>query len=358
MSALHEAAKKRDIQEVKNLISQGSKVNEFDDDGHTPLHSLIIEFVVFGNYREAEQVIQIMDLLLEAGADINAKEKSGQKRTILHWVAESKDEQLTKQILKRKANVNSTNFFNDTPLHLAVSNASVRASDEEQLATVKTLLEFGADINAVNDAGFRPTTTTETSENPTLHALLLEYGVPSMEKTKGEKELRSLLDRFSNLFTKPEAKKIYEAKTLRDLSAEAAIKIRYTTNSKSEYYKKLLLLNNHLRETYPELEFDYKKLFIHKVNKVLERNAKNLDEKTHAKEFTFLKSLRQAIHGKNPYNDVHKILQEIDKEFKKAFLSNSFKDIMKPIREQIVQAMKEYNEDKKLYVEHTAPKPV
>jgi ankyrin repeat protein len=344
--SLFQAVEEANIQKTENLIAQGADVKAYNEAGETPLHTLIIKFLVFNNNGNPTPIINILDILLNAGADINAKEKKGQKRTILHWAADCKEPPLVDALLKRNANVNCLTNFQDTPLHFALNNYTVRAPKEEQYKTVELLLKYGADINAIDGAGLRPRT-----HDPELHQLLLEYNVPSLEKTSKEIGLNNLLTEFSHLFQRETTKKPQEIKSLKDLSAEAAIKIRYTTSSKEAYFQSLLKLPSSLRSTYPELEPHYVKLFIYKVDRILNRSAEAWNETDHQKEFGYLRNIKEALEGKTPYNSVHPVIQELDKACKQGYLS-IFKDNMTPVRNQIVQAMKEYLHDKELYTKY------
>ncbi|MFQ5937799.1 MAG: ankyrin repeat domain-containing protein [Acidiferrobacterales bacterium] len=63
---LHDAARKGDLDQVKQLIAAGANVNAKDKNGITPLHSAAV-----GNHREVAQA------LIASGADVNSKTNNG-----------------------------------------------------------------------------------------------------------------------------------------------------------------------------------------------------------------------------------------------------------------------------------------
>ena len=62
---LHKAAERGDIAAVKAFLEEGHDLNAFDDLSFTPLH-----------YAAREQHLQIIRLLLQAGANVNARDEA------------------------------------------------------------------------------------------------------------------------------------------------------------------------------------------------------------------------------------------------------------------------------------------
>lgn len=91
--------------------------------------------------------VALVDLLLERGADVNAKDEwEGRYFTPLHVAAEEGHEAVARRLLDAGADPMPRSQHHDTPLH--------RAALRGRVATVRLLLDRGADVNAdsrIND---------------------------------------------------------------------------------------------------------------------------------------------------------------------------------------------------------------
>lgn len=124
---LHKAVKQGRKQIVQLLLDKGADVNAKNGSGKTPL------------FLTSDK--EIADLLIGKGANVNEKDIVG-GYSPLHFVDDLAVAQL---LIKKGANVNAKNEYGDTPLH------SVKHADVAQL-----LIEKGADINAKNKYGATP----------------------------------------------------------------------------------------------------------------------------------------------------------------------------------------------------------
>uniref|UniRef100_A0A7N0U4Z7 Uncharacterized protein n=1 Tax=Kalanchoe fedtschenkoi TaxID=63787 RepID=A0A7N0U4Z7_KALFE len=112
---LHVGARKGDIKEVKRLLSEGTDANVAawgpKSQGVTPLH-----LAAEGGH------LRIMDLLLEHGANIDARTKGSCGWTPLHIAAKERKRQAVKFLVENGAflpdNINDTRF--NPPLHYCV----------------------------------------------------------------------------------------------------------------------------------------------------------------------------------------------------------------------------------------------
>ena len=122
---LHLAITKHNMVLVKKLLMEGAYLETKDDYGFTPL----LEAVNFGAPAE------IMDLLLEHGANVHAVTKS--MKTALHFAAQHDDEYNTRKMIERGQFVNAEDNNGWTPLHEAAyygsKNAAVVLTDKGQL---------------------------------------------------------------------------------------------------------------------------------------------------------------------------------------------------------------------------------
>ena len=79
-TALHQAARIKDLELCKFLIANGADVNARDQRGQTPLFELFDRWAIYpANIQLAEKrqaAFPVLQLLLENGADVNAKANS------------------------------------------------------------------------------------------------------------------------------------------------------------------------------------------------------------------------------------------------------------------------------------------
>jgi ankyrin repeat protein len=96
--------------------------------------------------------------LLELGADINAVIEDDERNTALHLMLLHQNVEMLQYLLDRKADANKQNAHGDRPLHYVlkidgVGKATVEEAGILRSAATKSLIEKGADINALNNAG-------------------------------------------------------------------------------------------------------------------------------------------------------------------------------------------------------------
>ena len=113
---------------ITYLVKTGIDVNNQDQDGVSALHWACER----GHY-------SIVKLLLDHGANVNSVTKKGE--TPLHYT--SPNTQMIKLLLDSGVRVNATDIDGMTALHWA--------AERGQFDLVKTLLQFGSDINSTNN---------------------------------------------------------------------------------------------------------------------------------------------------------------------------------------------------------------
>ncbi|KAM0447831.1 hypothetical protein ACHAO4_008575 [Trichoderma viride] len=151
----------------KNIWTYGEISLQVDNEqGPTPLHAFCSPdnrcVLMKEDVNKAEECVRV---LVAAGADVNAtmrgeRSVNGHNLTSLHlavlntdttfgyWGSLDKSEEiLTRALLLNGANPNARTDTGETPMHLA---------NPEKSQLLDLLIEFGADINAVNDMGRTP----------------------------------------------------------------------------------------------------------------------------------------------------------------------------------------------------------
>ncbi|EAQ92988.1 hypothetical protein CHGG_01223 [Chaetomium globosum CBS 148.51] len=178
LTKLYRAAQAKNPDLVKLLLQHGADPNQRrqtdtygDDDiehrerGPTPLHGLAGADGIMRIVRDSDKklVAECIRLLVEAGADVNATMDAGRYRgkdlTPLHLAVQRNDDDfmafslghpedsLSKVFLSAGANLHAKTKDGNTPLHLI---------KPESHRLLQTLVDHGADINALNAWGRTP----------------------------------------------------------------------------------------------------------------------------------------------------------------------------------------------------------
>ena len=144
-TSLHWAAYKGNVEVVRALLDHGANAKLETEGGEMALH-----IVSRGEYDSQEQGASTARLLLEHGADVNARRKDSW--TSLHWAAFKGRVEVVRALLNHGANATLENKDGETALHL-VSRSECN-SKEQGASTARLLLERGVDVNAVQKDGW------------------------------------------------------------------------------------------------------------------------------------------------------------------------------------------------------------
>jgi ankyrin repeat protein len=161
LTPLHYAVKNNEINFIRFLIEAGADVNAKDNNGNTPLNMFPVSNIDgnnIGNY------FDILVLLISKGADINNKNRFG--KTILHSASEQDKIEFVESLLEQGANINVVDNDGDTPLHYAVNG--------RHEIMVELLLQHHADI-IKNNHGETPLDIAEDEELDDITEMLSEY---------------------------------------------------------------------------------------------------------------------------------------------------------------------------------------
>ena len=198
---------------VKQLLEYKTDPNQKNSYGDTAL------FKTSATWRKSKASLQIAELLLDAGADPNLANETG--NLPLHIASFYGNTKAVLLLLKRGANVNQTNFKKQSPLHWVsfygqssinhnevtdlLLNAGVKVNVKDKsgntalhqacfygsLTIIKRLIaEEDIDLNVQNNKGITPLISAIYSRSPKVVKLLLEKGAsPSLETQQQKKPL-------------------------------------------------------------------------------------------------------------------------------------------------------------------------
>jgi ankyrin repeat protein len=169
----HIASSKGKLDILRLLLVHGADAFVHDNSGNSPLH-----FAVIGGHLEVARV------LLECKADADALRDKG--LTPLHqasqswWRGDPDIVQLVRLFLDNGENVNVHDKRGNTPLHFAAY--------EGDLEVARTLLEFKAEVDSLNDDGLTPLQLALEGRRegyPDIMRLLLDHGANVEAHDKG-----------------------------------------------------------------------------------------------------------------------------------------------------------------------------
>ena len=149
------------------LMANNENVRFRDKFGNTALHRACYKNI------SQEDLIDVVELLINKGADVNAKNKK-EGSTALHIVTYRHNKEIVQLLVKKGADVNVKNKYGITPLHY-VGNINI----------TEFLIAKGADINAKDNKGYTPLHNVATkvikSENFFKYELSIEQTIPVAE---------------------------------------------------------------------------------------------------------------------------------------------------------------------------------
>jgi ankyrin repeat protein/mono/diheme cytochrome c family protein len=165
---LHHAAGFASVDVVQLLIDKGADVNAKNRRGSTPLHWAV--------HDEAKA-----RLLVSRGAAVNTKQIEG--RTPLYQAAVlANGHAVMRLLLEKDADVNAATLIGLTPLNAAAVRGDIEA--------MRLLIERGAKVDVKNSAGETPLMAAATNGDPQAVRLLLESGADvTVTSKRGETAL-------------------------------------------------------------------------------------------------------------------------------------------------------------------------
>lgn len=158
LTSLQMATSRNNLEIVKLLLNAGANPNLRDESGQTAL--------MMTNENSSIELIQD---LLKAGADVNAQDDEGE--TALMTAAQSANLVIMQELLNAGANVNAQTDNGQTALMMIVERASDKSVD-----AVHLLVSAGANVNARNKDGKTALSVAIAEKLPKVVEILKSYG--------------------------------------------------------------------------------------------------------------------------------------------------------------------------------------
>jgi len=133
---LHLAAHRGDIDKVRSSLEKGTKIDLRDKAMHTPLF-----------YAASAGQMNVVDLLISKGADVNAKDSRGGE-TPLFYAGDAGQKNVVELLIAKGADINARGAQRSSALESA---AWLGRSD-----VAKLLIAKGADVNARDESDYTP----------------------------------------------------------------------------------------------------------------------------------------------------------------------------------------------------------
>jgi len=174
----------RDIEIVKLLLDHGADVNA--QDKKSGVTALMLS-VLTGQYEMAK-------ILLEKGADADAKAADGGTALALALLTTREDVlpsvpsrlEMAELLVRNGANVNTTDNRNRTPLMIAIMERQLPNEGTTRLDLVRLLIKNGANVNAAGRYGVTPLMLAVNDDESEVMTALLGAGARVDSKTVDE----------------------------------------------------------------------------------------------------------------------------------------------------------------------------
>ena len=237
--SIHDAAKKGNLEAVKQHLAAGTDLNAKNSGGQTALHVVARgpkksraskPLQVISDRNETKIALEIAKLLIDKGADVNRKIEVGvlKGETPLDWAIDWERTEIAELLRKHSAksgveysihnaaykgnieavkqhidageDVNAKDRFERSPLHSAAMGTRLGARKKHN-EVVELLIAKGANVNAKDDNGSTPLHSADTKEiaelliakGADLHAKNNDGWTPLHFAADGRKEVVELL---------------------------------------------------------------------------------------------------------------------------------------------------------------------
>ncbi len=196
---------------VALLLAKGADPTLADQDGSTPLHYLALSW-------KPEKMEKTIDLLLEAGGDIDARNKAGRTPLMMTAYNNHDQEKASAMLLAKGANPNLSDNKGNTFLHQLIAGNS----SKDPTQTIALLTKRGTTLDLSNRDGSRALIKAVKKQNVALVKQLLAAGA---DPNVLNKRRHSLL--YSVTSCKAEKQTIFEALLAAGCDVNIHNEIRY-----------------------------------------------------------------------------------------------------------------------------------
>jgi ankyrin repeat protein len=141
------------------MVSHGANVDAVNESGKTPLHKAA------GGVKDCPELCEI---LLKHKAKIDAVDKNGNQP--LHWACQEGHSETVKLMVSYGANIDAVNNYRCTPLHKGAGG------EKDCLKLCEILLKHKAKIDAVDEVGDQPLHWACQKGHSETVKLMVSYG--------------------------------------------------------------------------------------------------------------------------------------------------------------------------------------
>jgi len=276
--------------------------------------------------RDCGQLLEVVKLLVENGADINAVYNHG--NTALHKAAyNNRNLEIVKFLVENGADINRANKYGDTALHIALYS-HIAIHNNRNLEIIKFLVENGADINIAGNQGDTALHLAASYRCLEIVKFLVENGADiNTANNKGQtalwganKEITEFLKK--NLDTPFDhaiewVSKVVMITQLKDLSAIAVCTIACIIN-KAKIFRMVKMVKIMLKK------YHLQKLNTIGLKKEISENIKNID--TDLLPYLLILSIDRSFNKQG--EKVRTLVDCFCKEIKKSQNKEKIKNIL------------------------------
>ena len=185
------------------LIENGADINAKDNQGNSPIYIAV-----------KNNEIRILRILIEKGADINAKNNLGQSP--LHLAVELNNFNYTQVLILSHADINTLDANRNSPIHIAIKNGNIEI--------MKYLIRIRADLNIRNSDGLTPFEIALQNEN----IYIMQYIIDNMRDREESSRLQWIFNQYNT-----RRQQILNQSSIRQQQAQHASELRSITEQRN-----------------------------------------------------------------------------------------------------------------------------